>query len=278
MGHRTKSKINKKKSDVFLNILLGLMIIIFVVSGGYLGLYYYHICRSEKSFDSVRNLISKDKDNIIDENKNQEKTSVTDAFQMVNGKSVLKKFEKIYAENNDFVGWLSISGTKIDYPVVFTPNDEQFYIHKNFYKVKDSAGTLFLGAGSNPEKPSDNIIIYGHNMRAGTMFHSLLDYQKEDFYKEHSKITFDTIYGKGTYKIVAAFPTEINENEDDFKYYDFYNANSEKEFDEFISECKKRTLYNIPVNAEYGDKMITLSTCSYHAKNGRFVVVAKKVK
>ena len=111
------------------------------------------------------------------------------------------------------------------------------------------------------------------------MFHDLLNYADESYYQEHKTVVFNTIYGNAEYEVIAAFQTNIKEVDDtSFKYYQFFDANDPSEFDEYVNNCKALTPYNIPVTAEYGDKLITLSTCSYHTDEGRYVVVAKRVK
>jgi sortase B len=204
------------------------------------------------------------------------------------------------------IGWLRIDGTDIDYPVMYTPDDMEYYLHKNFDKEYSYAGTLFIDknctpvalSGNSSENAtdntdnnentenannvgavSDNIIIYGHNMKSGTMFHQLLDYEDEDFYKEHKYIAFDTLAGEGTYEVIAAFRTKVYSDDDTehYKYYKFYNAADEDEFNEFVNYAKSNTPYAISETASYGDKLITLSTCAYHTTNGRYVVVAKKI-
>lgn len=159
-----------------------------------------------------------------------------------------------------------------------TMEDEEYYIHRDFYGDYSAAGTLFADTESNIEKPSDNILIYGHNMKTGKMFHDLLKYENEDFYKSHRYIQFDTIYGNASYEVIAAFRTEIlDEESEGFKYYRFFDAEDEADFHRFVSGCKGLTSYTIDTDASYGDSLITLSTCAYHTENGRFVVVAKKI-
>ena len=172
----------------------------------------------------------------------------------------------------------NIENTKIDYPVMQTPEEEEYYIHRDFYGEYSSAGTLFVDLESNVQKPSDNILIYGHNMKTGKMFHDLLKYENESFYKNHKYIQFDTIYGNGTYEVIAAFRTHIlTEKEDGFRYYQFFNAEDKSAFNQYVSGCKALTGYTIDTDASYGDSLLTLSTCAYHTDNGRFVVVAKKL-
>ena len=124
---------------------------------------------------------------------------------------------------------------------------------------------------------SDNLVLYGHHMNNGSMFSDLCKYESEDFYREHTIIHFDTLDGFGEYEVVAAFKT-VAYSEDGFKYYHFVHAESAEAFDEYIAQCKALALYDTGVTAEYGDQLITLSTCEYSRPNGRMVVVAKKIE
>lgn len=120
------------------------------------------------------------------------------------------------------------------------------------------------------------MVIYGHHMNNGSMFSDLCKYESEDFYKEHKTIYFDTLGGYGEYEVIAAFKT-VAYAESGFKYYHFVNAESEAAFDEYIERCKELSPYDTGVSAEYGDKLIALSTCEYSQTNGRMVIVAKKI-
>ena len=111
------------------------------------------------------------------------------------------------------------------------------------------------------------------------MFGQLDRYQKESFCEEHPYISFDTIYEKGTYQVMYVFREQVHkETEIAFKYYQFIDANGETEFDSYMQEMADMSLYDTGVTAEYGDHLLTLSTCSGEGKTGRFVVVAKKVE
>ena len=110
------------------------------------------------------------------------------------------------------------------------------------------------------------------------MFGKLELYQEEDYYKEHQYINFDTIYEKGTYQIMYVFRSRVyKEDEIVFKYYQFIDANGEQEFNSNMQEMAAMSFYDTGVTAEYGDQLLTLSTCDYQEKDGRFVVVAKKI-
>ena len=267
----------KKRKTAILNTLLVIFILIFLGSGTYLGLYFYKIRKAENSFDDVKKLIKEDGSKDPETGKKQD-TDFT-SYETIEGNLVQSKFADVYTKNPDFIGWLTIPGTNVDYPVMYTPDDEQKYLHMDFNGDYSSSGTLFAAAGSNPLKARDNTLIYGHNMKAGTMFHALLSYESESFYKEHSKIIFNTTFEDAEYEVIAAFRTKIDEDDpNSFKYYEFFKAENKEEFDAYVQKVKSLTPYNIEESAVYGENLLTLSTCAYHTNEGRYVVVAKKIK
>ncbi|MDE7429780.1 MAG: class B sortase, partial [Lachnospiraceae bacterium] len=191
------------------------------------------------------------------------------------GYPILRKYTDLYRENGDVAGWLSIEGTRIDYPVMQCEDDE-YYLHHDFYGEESKYGCLYVRGRADLEDGT-NFVIYGHNMKDGSMFGDLDLYQQEEFYREHSLISFDTLYEERTYEIVAAFPSQVyDEDAEEFKYYQFYEAETEEEFNEFYENIKALSLYDTGVTAEFGDTFLTLSTCAYHVNDGRFVVVGKR--
>ena len=191
------------------------------------------------------------------------------------GEDVLAKYRELYLQNEDMVGWVSIVGTNLNYPVMQTPNEPNFYLKHNFEKAYSDLGTPYIQENCNIAE-SDNLVIYGHHIKGGKMFGALEDYKSKSFYEKHKTIQFDTLTEQGEYEIVAVFKTVAYSSEG-FRYYDFVNAENEDEFNAYIEKCKELALYDTGVGAEYGDRLITLSTCEYSAQNGRLVVVAKKV-
>lgn len=187
--------------------------------------------------------------------------------------------EELQKENPDIIGWLEIEGTEINYPVCQT-TDNDYYLTHNYKKEKASSGALFLDKDFNLDKPSTNYLIYGHRNKNGTMFEDLIKYSEEDFYKEHKEIKFTTTKEESTYEIVAVFKSRVfyKSEQNVFRYYYFVNAESEEEYNNYINESKKASLYDTGVTAEYGEQLLTLSTCEYSQEDGRFAVVAKKKK
>lgn len=260
------------KKKTIINIMMVLCLLAALGCGGYLAYYYYGSIKSERAVADLRDLLVTE-ENMEDQNELPE-------MIMIDGKMVQKRFEKIYQKNHDFIGWITIEDTNIDYPVMYTPNDNQngeYYIHRDFEGSYSAAGLPFIDANCGIESPTDNLIVYGHNMNSGKMFHDILKYEDQEFYEDHKTFTFDTIYGNGTYEVVAVFYGQILEEPSTaFKYYEFVNAGDEEEFMDFVDHIKEMSIIDTGVNVEYGDQLITLSTCAYHVKDGRFAVIAKK--
>lgn len=191
--------------------------------------------------------------------------------------AVLGKYASLYEKNSDLAGWLSIPGMVIDYPVMQCEDDE-YYLHRGFNRKKSRYGCLYVRGMADVNTPGTNFIIYGHNMKDGKMFGDLDLYEQKSFYRRHPKVFFDTLYEERTYEIISVFRSRVYNTDDDvFKYYQFYEAQTKKEFENFYKNIKKLSLYDTGVEAEFGDTFLTLSTCAYHVENGRFAVVAKRV-
>lgn len=181
--------------------------------------------------------------------------------------------EELYKINNDIVGWLKIDNTNINYPVMQTKDRPNYYLKLNFYRQYSSLGTPYIAENCNIET-SDNLIIYGHHIKGKRVFGELENYKSKEYYNNHKNIKFYTMQEKAEYEIIAVFKTIAYTG---FRYYEFYNAKDEREFCTFLNKCKELSFYDTEKIAEYGDKLITLSTCEYSNPNGRLVVVARKI-
>lgn len=189
---------------------------------------------------------------------------------------MLSQYKDLYATNNEMVGWIKIDDTKIDYPVMHTPDDPQKYLHMSFSQTNSYPGVPFIDAGCTME--SQNLLIYAHNMPNGTMFRDLLKYQQKNFWQQHPTIIFNTLYEEQEYEIIAAFYDRVYYTRETgmFKFYQFIDPETEDAFNNGITVMKEKSLYDTGVTAQYGDRLITLVTCAYHTDHGRFVVVARK--
>lgn len=191
---------------------------------------------------------------------------------------ILPEYQTLYSLNKRLIGWVKIDDTYIDYPVLQTVNND-YYLNHNFDQEEDKNGSIFLDKDCSIYPRSTNLILYGHHMRSGRMFGQLNKYSSEKFYEEHKYIQFDTIYEKGTYEVMYVFRSKIyEESEIVFKYYQFTDVVSETEFESNMKQMADMSLYDTGVSAEYGDELLTLSTCDYYTSDGRFVVVAKKIR
>ena len=189
------------------------------------------------------------------------------------------QLEELKKQNNDIVAWLEIPNTKINYPVLQT-SDNEYYMKHNYKKEKSGDGSIFLDKDYNWDIPSSNLLIYGHNNKNGNMFQDLLKYEDENYYKEHPTIQFTTVNDDCTYEIIAVFKSRVyyKSEQNVFRYYYFINAENEEEYNNYVEESKKASLYDTGKTAEYGDQLLTLSTCEYSQEDGRFVVVARKIE
>ncbi len=196
---------------------------------------------------------------------------------LTNDEKQIEKMKKLYEKNSDFVGWITIADTKINYPVMYTKG-EDYYLYRDFYKKKYNPGTLFIDKHNNVALRDINLIIHGHNMDDGSMFHDLEKYKQKDFYLKHKTFTFYTTSEKQIYEIISVFKSKVyNVGDKVFKYYKFYDAKNTKEYNYYISNIKKLALYHIDTTAEYPEELLTLSTCEYSQTDGRLVIVAKKI-
>ena len=204
---------------------------------------------------------------------------------------ILPKYKELYALNPDLIGWLSVDGTVIDYPVMQTMEDEGYYLQLDFYGEPNQNGCLILdtdsaaGTGTkacdyaNGTAPATNLIIHGHTMKSGEMFGNLQLYADAEYGAGHRIIRFDSLYEEREYELIAVFYSQVYyESDNVFKYYKFFQADTQEEFDDWYENIKEMSLYDTGVTAQFGDEFLTLSCCSYHVEDGRFVVVGKRMK
>lgn len=231
------------------------------------------VVRTEEMIENPEeNIIKNETENIIEQVEEKTKEELKDTERTL-------KVQRLQEENSDIVGWLEIPNTTINYPVL-QGEDNEYYMYHNYKKQKSKNGSIFLTKDYDWSIPSSNLLIYGHNMQNGTMFQELLRYKKEEFYKQHPIIRFTTEKEDVEYEIISVFPSRVyyKSEKNVFRYYYFVNAKNEAEYNEFVKNAKKASLYDIEATAEYGDPLLTLSTCSYHTEDGRFAVVARKRK
>lgn len=280
------------------NILLVIFAGVFVVSAYMLIDYFMESREQQGEFDKLAELVEQNKPTVNNpqdptDSQNTSKPHGGITFRPTDGSinpdlvpirdpdtgeviMLLPEYAYLYMMNTDIVGWMRIDGTIINYPVMQTPDQKDYYLHRNFEGKYSSAGCLYVREECDVNKPSDNLTIYGHKKNDGTMFAALHNYKKKSFWEDNKYITFDTLTEHHTYEIMSVFITTASIGEG-FDYHLFVDAYTEDQFNDFVSTCKDLALYETGVEAEYGDKFITLSTCDFGRTNGRLVVVAKRV-
>ena len=192
---------------------------------------------------------------------------------------ILPQYRELYEKNSDLIGWLRIDGTDIDLPVVQTPGDNEYYLRRGFDRFYAVGGTLFLDerCSVSADAPTANWLIYGHNMRDGSMFGQLVRYRDEDFYKAHPTFTFDTLYESGTWQVVAAVDTALGA--DALPYYTFFDADTKLDWQHRVRAITEKALYDTGVTPEYGAQLLTLSTCgdTRPDTDARFALLAVRI-
>ena len=197
----------------------------------------------------------------------------------VTGETVwmLPEYQELFAINPDIVGWITMECLGVDYPVVQSqPDNADYYLERNFYGKKSPYGCIYAKEACDVFKPTANITLYGHRMNDGGMFGNLGRYKKESYWRENPTFRFNTLQRTGTYQILAVFQAKAGAS-GSFQYHQFVDTEDPRVFDQFVASCKSWALFDTGVEAEFGDELLTLSTCDYHTKNGRLVVVAKRI-
>lgn len=191
---------------------------------------------------------------------------------------LLYQYDQLWQENNDLAGWMSIEGTDLNYPVMFTPQQPEKYLRRDFYGERANGGCLFIGEGSGPDAPL--VIVFGHNMRNGTMFGQLEQYKDQAYAQAHPIIRLDTMLQEREYQVIAAFNSQVYrvDDVDVFRYYQYSDLSDPDKFQQYLDGVMDAALYDTGVEASFGDRILVLSTCDkQRTKTGRFVVVAKQV-
>lgn len=231
--------------------MITICFIIFAVVLCYL-IYNFNIdSQDQKQFDDMAQTIT------IEDNTDENADNNSGITDLIN-------------QNPDCIGWLRISGTKIDYPVMQTKSNPQYYLRRDFNKQYSYLGTPFMDSRCDANY-DNNLIIYGHNMKDGKMFVDLLKYREHAYFKEHNIIHFITPDGVQEYEVIAVSKVK---NDDD--WYGYTSQTDKESFDNLISHIKDKSLYFTQNEIQYGDHFLTLSTCEYSQTNGRLIVIAKR--
>jgi len=264
----------KKVKKIVTIIMLSILVVTLISVGLYYGIKAYSDYKEKKSYNDLSDYMN----DVEHEDATEEKTA-----KMI-------KLEELHNQYPNVVAWLDIPGTEISFPIVQNKESNTYYLTHTYKGENSARGSIYLDMDVDLEKPSENFLIYGHRNKNGAMFEPLMNYEKEAFYKDHKTINFTTLHDDSEYEILAAFRSRIyyKSEKNVYRYYYFVNADNtslynpaiaggEPAYNDFVQNAKKDSMYETGVTANYGDQLITLSTCAYHSEYGRFAVVAKKV-
>lgn len=260
MGKRFQEKGKHfKKLKLKYRIIIFILSIVIIASSIYIVLYF----KNNQDLKDESNLLNTI--NIDDSQVSHEKTER------------MLQVAELQKGNSDVVGWIEIEDTNINYPVLQAA-DNSFYMNHNYQKEENTYGSIFLDKDYDWSIPSSNLLLYGHNLQNGSLFHDVLNYKDKSYYEEHPIIRFTTENKDSEYEIISAFYSRVyyKSEKNVFRYYYFVNADNEEEYNEFVNNAKDASIYDTGKTAEYGDQLITLSTCSYHTEDGRFAIVARE--
>lgn len=202
-------------------------------------------------------------------NDNTNKTDTTNKVEDNKPNSVLSKYNKLIADNEDYRCWLKMDNTKIDYPVVQS-NDNSYYLDRDFNKNHLAAGSIFMDFRNNFDSDK-SVVIYGHNMRNGTMFGELDNFKKESFFKENNKFKIEYKDKTYTYEVFSVYIGDASEN---FVEVEF---DSDEDYIDYLNRIKSKSLFKSDIEVSNNDKIVTLYTCSYEFDGARTVVNGKLI-
>ena len=198
---------------------------------------------------------------------------------------IKEEFKSLYAQNQDFVGWLTVPGTCIDTPVYQKKSNEEFYLKHDNYGTYTKYGIPFIEAVHDVANMSRNTAIYGHNFDHDLIFDELHNYMDPEYYKKYPVIEFNTLYADYKYKIIAAFHTNgTSEGDNGYLFYYVASDFGDKCMMEFHDELLQRSYIHTGVDVQPTDKLLTLSTCTYFfdtngaVRNARFAVIARLIR
>ncbi len=265
---------NKKDSllQIIIKVLLFVCIITLIVSSVYIVNYF---------------LVAKKQEEIIDESRkiwhSVPFTPTVEKEELSPGNvEVISEAEKLMLkENSDFKGWIKINNTKIDNPIYQTSNNK-YYLDHNQKKQYSVYGALYFDYKNKitQDETDCNLVVYGHEMRNGSMFGELKKLKDLNFYKQNPTIEFSTLYRDSYYKIYAIFVLNADKKDDNGYVYNIFRKKfrDSSDFNAWTEEAYKRSLIETNVDVELGDNILTLVTCSSDFENSRLVVMAREVR
>ena len=293
--HQEKKKKRFTISKPTYYALIVIFAAVFIFSGIYLGGYLWETRQGEKTYNDLSDL----RDQVV-ATMPSTVPSTEGSDTPTQPQTILPELQPIYELNSELVGYLDFpyDGMNMQFPVMQRMSDSDFYLDHDFYGNESIAGCPYVPTTCDVFEPSDNVVIYGHNLRTGGMFNKLTYYREKSYWETHQTFYFDTLYERHTYQIFAVFKTaarqkDKNGNPWGYPYHRMNNFDNAETFDQFIADIKGAafngggyqgwTFYDTGITPQYGDKLLCLTTCEYTMRdpegtlNGRLVVMAVRI-
>lgn len=264
-----------KLRKVLYNIIIVLLLVLFGICTFCVVGYILDAEEQMERYDHLASLMEQARQEAVETETAPSEAAQEETAPAETEPAMLPELAALYDMNHDLVGWLKIEDTRINYPVMQTPAEPNFYLTHNFDREKNSHGCLYAWSEADLAAPSDNVTIFGHHMKDGSMFADLKKWTDKAFYEGHNTFSFDTLTGHHTYQIFAVFKTTATDK--GFAYHQFVDAADAADFDDFVAQCKALSFYDTGITPVYGDKILCLSTCEYTRTDGRLVVAAVRV-
>ena len=258
----------------FLIVLSVVLVVVIVASGLWLGYYVVDSQHQKQTYETLAEdfLLEEPESSLSLAEKVSPEEPPTTQESVVTLTTAPPRHDlaALQAENPDCVGWLTIPDTTVDYPIVWTPNDPEHYLRRDFYDSYASGGTPFLDGRNKPQAEGQNLIVYGHNMLDGSMFKPLLQYLTPNFRQTHQDIYLELNGAQYRYQVIAALETNTRS-----PVYTYTDLNNTAEMEDFRAALLEETgLDAIPQAEGY----LTLSTCGDWGGNSRVLVIAVLVE
>ena len=268
-------KIGKKR---MYDILLALCILVFVVSGTMLVYKMIAQKKNDSRLEELSGMVAQQQaepsEGAKDSEQGEEALSEEETLH-IQRQARVEAYSKIKEQNSDLVGWIKIEDTKIDYPVLQSLDRPNFYLKHDFDQKSSAYGAPYVAEECDLTKECKNILIYGHHMKNGSMFAALDGYLDPEFRDAHPIIQFDTLEEYGDYGVMAVFTMSAVDQENPL--YDWITAGTEETFNQYVAYAKRNSAYDMGIDAQWGDELISLITCEYTHQDGRLIVVAKRI-
>lgn len=262
---------SKRRKEKALNVITVLLLLVALGSGATLAVKLFAQSKNTAGLESLAEVVNREAPYVEIRQAKEQGDETTETLR----RRRLDGYAELNRQNPDMVGWLGVPNTRIDYPVMQSVDSPDFYLKHNFEKESSSYGVPYVAEGCDLKEGCDNMVVYGHHMKDGSMFTDLMKYEQQSFFEQNPIIYFDTLEEMGEYQIIGVLAVPAVRGEAEF--YNKMEAATPYDYSSYVAEVKRRSHYETGEMAVYPEQLLTLITCEYTVEEGRFIIVAKKI-